>query len=125
MFKDLFNLEKKRVKGEVFGFYVFYVFIGGILGGLLSGMIVGLLGKTTFQEGFSLGRILGPIIGGMYAFILSLFIIINKNIFKNFKAILFLVFSVALTYLFGGFIGFIPLSFLTTIEPNKPEKLPQ
>lgn len=126
MFKDLFDLQKKRVNGEVFGFYVFYTFIGLILVGLLSGMIVGLFfGKTSFQEGYRMGRILGPIIGSLYAFILSIYIIINKNVLKNFKAILLLAFSVALTYLFGCIIGFIPLSFLTKIETNKPDEFPQ
>ena len=126
MFKDLFDLQKKREKGEVFGFYVFYVFIGLILIGLISGMIVRLFfGKTSFHEGYKLGRMLGPIIASIYAFVLSLYIIINKNILKNFKAILLLAFSVALTYLFGCIIGFIPLCFLTKIEPNKSEELPQ
>lgn len=126
MFKDLFDLQKKREKGEIFGFYVFYTFIGLIFVGLLSGMILGLFfGKTSFQEGYRMGRILGPIIGSLYAFILSIYIIINKNDLKNFKAILLLAFSVALTYLFGCIIGFIPLAFLTKIEANKPGEFPQ
>lgn len=128
MFKDLFNLEKKRVKGEVFGFYLFYMIIGAIIGGFGSAMLCRVfLGNdvSNFQEGFKIGRLLGPIIGSLYAFILSLYIIINKNIFKNFKAILLLILSVVLTGSMGGLIGFIPVSILTTIEPNTSEELPQ
>jgi len=127
MFKDLFDLQKKREKGEIFGFYVFYVFIGFFVVGLLSGVIANLfLGKpSSFQEGYKFGKLIGPIIGSLYAFVLSIYIIINKNVLKNIKAILLLAFSVTLTYLFGCIIGFIPLSFLTKIEPNKPEDLPQ
>lgn len=127
MFKDLFNLEKKRVKGEVFGFYLFYMILGGIVAGLGSGMIgrIFLGSNASFEEGFKLGKLIGPIIGSLYAFILSLYIIINKNIFKNFKAIILLILSVVLSGSFGGLIGLIPTSILTTIEPNKSEELPQ
>lgn len=122
MFKDLFDLQKKREKSEVFGFYVFYVFIGMILGGFGSLMIGKLFfgDLSSFEEGYKIGRFLGPIIGSVYAFALALYIIINKNILKNFKAVLLLIFSVVLTNLFGGLIGFIPLSLITTIEANKP-----
>lgn len=127
MFKDLFNLEKKRVKGEVFGFYLFYMIIGAIIGGFGSAMIGRLFLGTnaSFEEGLKLGKLIGPIIGSLYAFVLSLYIIINKNIFKNFKAILLLILSVVLTGSLGGLIGFIPVSILTTIEPNKSEELPK
>lgn len=127
MFKDLFNLEKKRVKGEVFGFYLFYMILGGIIAGLGSGMIGRLFLGTnaSFEEGFKLGKLIGPIVGSLYAFILSLYIIINKNIFKNFKAIVLLILSVVLFGSLGGLIGLIPTSILTTIEPNKPEETPQ
>lgn len=127
MFKDLFNLEKKRVKGEVFGFYLFYMILGGIIAGLGSGMIGRLFLGTnaSFEEGFKLGKLIGPIVGSLYAFILSLYIIINKNIFKNFKAIVLLILSVVLFGSLGGLIGLIPTSILTTIEPNKSEETPQ
>lgn len=127
MFKDLFNLEKKRVKGEVFGFYLFYMILGGIIAGFGSGMIGRIIlgSNASFEEGFKLGKLIGPIIGSLYAFILSLYIIINKNIFKNFKAIILLILSVVLTGSMGGLIGFIPVSIITTIEPNKSDDLSQ
>lgn len=124
MFKDLFDLQKKRQKGEVFGFYIFYVVVGALLVGLISGMIIGIFfGKSSsFQENFKLGKMIGPFVGIFYTFFLGLYVIINKNILKNFKAILLLTFSVALTYLCGCLIGFIPLSLITTIDSNVAEE---
>ena len=124
MFKDLFNLKKKRVGGEIFGFYIVYTIIGLTICGLIGGVSVALLGTTSHQEAVKIGRAAGSITVILYALVLGIYIIINKSIFKDFKAVILLVFSVALTYLLGGLVGFIPLAFLTAIEPtnqNPPE----
>lgn len=112
MFKELLNLEKDRSTKEAIGFYIAYVIVA-----ILALFILGMLMEIIFSIGYENGKKFGQVFSIIMPPIISFMIISSKNIL-NFKYALFSLLA-GILGLFGVFVGFIPVAFLTTRKSNK------
>lgn len=120
MFKNLMDFSYKRTTLEAIGFYFAFLFlsilIAGVVGGIL-GMMVGV------QKAGAIGRMGGYIVAIIFCTYLSFQIIREKNLFKNFGAIVLFLLTILLSLFGGGLLGLIPTTMLssknTTMEQGE------
>ena len=112
MFENIFNFELKRTAKQAFGFYFAFLILitvaNIIVGGLLSITIY-----SNFQNGVKIGSVLGTISTSL----ISIQMISKKRMF-TFGYILMAMIGVVLNIFGGCIVGLIPISYLTTKEPN-------
>lgn len=109
MFKELTNFYYKRTSSQAFGFYLSYFTIG-FISIFTIGYLLGLLGIiNTYEEGLSAGNILAIV----FSTAITYYVARAKNSLGEFKTILLIVLSAALSAVAGLLLGLIPVSFLT------------
>ena len=125
MFNNLFDMSYKRTGLQALGFYIVYLIMLVFAGGLLTAVIGTILhpGLNTFNEGYkvglALGRYIAPSFIALCVAVISITILIKRNIYTNILAIFLFFISVGICFLFGAIIGLIPLSILTMFDNKR------
>jgi membrane-bound acyltransferase YfiQ involved in biofilm formation len=110
MYNDLINFEKQRTGKEALGFYIAYLLLTILAIAILSG-IVGVI----LSIGFDLASRLGWLVVVIFCPWLSYKIISKKNLKRNILYIGLCISSGIGALWMGGFLGLIPVAYLTTI----------
>ncbi len=119
MFSHLSSLKRQRNGTEAFGFYVayliLYMLIGAIVGASLE-PLMGLFGFVTTEE---MSNMVGVILATTCSLALGLAIVEVKGRLHNFWLIVVAALGGLLGVIGGGFLGLLPVAFLTTVAPRK------
>jgi hypothetical protein len=115
MFRNLTDFKYKRSIWEAVGFYLAYF----LLAMVVSVMISGILGPFSNSKPSEFGTAIGISIGAISSFLLSILIIREKKLWKNFLYLL-LAFATGILSLYGGgLLGLIFPSYLSTIKAKE------
>lgn len=114
MFSNLADFSFVRNAQQAFGFYVAYTVIMFLILGISGGLLGGMLGQVDYVTFTSVGYVIAII----YCFVISIIISVSKKRVSSFKAIVIILLSGILAYFLGGWIGLIPVAYLTTF-PQK------
>tara|TARA_Y100000814_G_C12152081_1_gene341274 strand:- start:92 stop:448 length:357 start_codon:yes stop_codon:yes gene_type:complete len=110
MFEDLFKLEKQRTAKEALGFYIaclLLIMIVGVVISLVFGTVLGASADFVYQLSWLAAVIICPL--------LSYKILSKKNLKMNTLYIVICISSGLGALWLGGFLGFIPVAYLTTV----------
>lgn len=117
MFKDLFNLEKKRTPVEAIGFYFAYLLFVMLIAGL-SAFLIGFDSSMNFNKGFQAGMVIGQYMAVGACLLLSFLILFKKKRVHSFGLVLVAILSGVFAIFLGGLLGLIPAAYLTTVEKS-------
>jgi len=110
MFKDLFKLEKQRTAKEALGYYIaclLLIVISSVVIALVFGFVLGASADLVFRLSWFAAVIICPL--------LSYKILSKKNLKMNTLYIVICISSGIGALWLGGFLGFIPVAYLTTV----------
>jgi len=113
MLTKLTNFNYKRTFLEAVLFYIAYL----ILLFLLTFSVAASL-SSFIAEFYLDAHMAGVIIVTIGSIILSFLILLEKNLLGNFPCLLTVLLAGFLAFLFGAFVGMIPVAFLTTKQPK-------
>jgi hypothetical protein len=116
MFKNLTDFLYQRTGKEALGFYLAYFLLGIILGGIIGAMTVIFTGATSFEEAFNTGLRIGAMTSTVYCFIVSLLLLVQKKLYKNFGYMILVLITGILAALGGALLGLIIPAYFTTRE---------
>lgn len=118
MFQELINFKYKRTRKQAFGFYIFYLIIGGLLGGIISALAQ-LNSGADAQTQFNLGLKIGFVVSIIFCPVLSLLQLINKKLHKSALAILLFLLTFVCTILMGSLLGCVCPAILSTFDAKE------
>lgn len=119
MFSHLFALQYKRSGTQAFGFYVAYLamfIVLGLLVGLLVNPTMGLVGVPVND---TLALTVGTSLATVACLALGLAIVEVKGLLGQFWLLIIAILGGLLAIPGGGFLGLIPVAFLTTVPARK------
>jgi protein-S-isoprenylcysteine O-methyltransferase Ste14 len=126
MFTHLTDFKFRRNRSQAVGFYIVYLFATLLLSAIISFLYMSMNGQAFSyddNESFSAAAQVGAKVFMAVVLVLSFLILNAKNLLKHSRAIIIVVIGVVFTFIAGGLLGFIPLAYLTTLEPLKKVKL--
>lgn len=112
MFQHLMEYGYRRTPAQAFGFYIVHLVIIALAGGLTAFLLpdLGLEGYTAFEQGV----LIGTIVAMTLCVATGLRIIRLKQAFSAANVVIVLL-SATLAWFGGGFLGLIPIAYLTTL----------
>jgi protein-S-isoprenylcysteine O-methyltransferase Ste14 len=126
MFTHLTDFKFKRNRTQAIGFYIAYLFASLLLSALVSFLYMSMNGQSFSSddpESFSAAAQVGAKVFMAVVLVMSFLVLNAKNLLKDTRSIIIVVIGVVLTFIAGGLLGFIPLAYLTTLEPLKKVKV--
>ena len=111
MFRNALNLYSKKTVKEAFIFYVFWFLISLLC---LTVLGVGLAFIEVVNENNV--HYVSPGLMAVFVLYLNVKMLLEKRFVKPFIVVLLMVFSVPLTFYYGGWIGFLLVSITTTFD---------
>lgn len=114
MFKDLLVYEKVRSNKEALGFYLAHLTLL-ILVAFLLGFMLG-DNSLSIEENYQVGLKAGQIFVIIACLFLSFVVLYKKQRLSNFGMVIVALLSGIAAAFLGGFLGLIPVSYLTTIH---------
>jgi glucose-6-phosphate-specific signal transduction histidine kinase len=113
MFRNAFNIYSKKTIKEAIIFYVFWLVISVLC---LSILGVGLSFLEIVTENNI--HIVSPSLMAIFVLYLNIKMLIEKRFIKPFIPIMIMIFSVPLTYYYGGWVGLLLVSATTIFDFN-------
>jgi protein-S-isoprenylcysteine O-methyltransferase Ste14 len=124
MFTHLTDFKFRRSRRQAVAFYIVYLFAAVLFAGLVSYVYMSMSGRTFSpdDQSFSAAEQVGAKVMMAVVLVLSFLILNAKKLLKDSRSIIIVLIGVVLTFIAGGLLGFIPLAYLTTLEPPKKVK---
>lgn len=124
MFDGLFDFGMKRNWRQAIGFYLFYVLVFIIIGMIYGGLFFSVPEVHGFHEAFEISRqkahsdYILRFLKFIMPFVLSVFVLKEKKLYRNPMAVLLVLVAMALSIL-GAIFTMVPIAVLTTRESGQ------
>jgi quinol-cytochrome oxidoreductase complex cytochrome b subunit len=114
---NIFSLQ--RTPKQAVGFYATYLVLVFVLGGVIAALAGVVLvfssgGTATNTSVFNTGLIIGFTVSVVYITVLGILTLLKKKSFVDPLYIICVIGAIVLTMFVGGFLGLIPIAYLTT-----------
>tara|TARA_B110001452_G_scaffold266522_1_gene273623 strand:+ start:1014 stop:1364 length:351 start_codon:yes stop_codon:yes gene_type:complete len=113
MFRNALNIYSKKTIKEAIIFYVFWLVISLLC---MSILVVGLSSLEIVTENNI--HIVSPVLMAIFVLYLNIKMLIEKRFIKPFIPIIIMIFSIPLTYYYGGILGLLLVSATTIFDFN-------
>ncbi len=124
MFGHLTDFKFRRTTKQAVGFYIVYLLATVLIVGIISYMYLEMSGRSfsSDDESFSVVAQVDSKAVVVIVLALSILILNAKKLIRNSRSLIIVLIAVAFTFVGGGLLGFIPVAYLTTLEPLKKVK---
>lgn len=125
MFQKLTDFSMQRQPLQAVGFYIFAVLVMVVVMfviGAMAGLVI--QSDQTDQEMLAISMKIGNVLSIIFCMAVAFLVCWKKNIYQDTLPIALIFGSALLTWALGGFLGMIPVAYLTT-RPNKNNNIGQ